>query len=138
MQIYNESDKGDNIFIKKCFRLILKFFNCNFYFLASIEINKQPVVQTTLKFPLMAGGTKMVDSASLPPPPQHNAASIGPGNAYFGGRMTEKRLKEVGRMTKETIEHLHKYKLVLFCLFLFYLNFSLFIFRFSLIREMFV
>jgi len=25
----------------------------------------------------------------------------------FGGRMTDKRLKEVGRMTKEAITHLH-------------------------------
>ena len=29
------------------------------------------------------------------------------GQPMFGGRMTEKRLKEVGRMTKEAITHLH-------------------------------
>lgn len=37
------------------------------------------------------------------------AAAMGRLAPVFGGRMTEKRLKEVGRMTKEAIEHLHKF-----------------------------
>ena len=66
-----------------------------------------------MKFPPMTGGTKMIPGDGLPPPPSVSA-SIGPGNTYFGGRMTETRLKEVGRMTKDAIEHLHKYKNIVF------------------------
>lgn len=64
------------------------------------------------------GGAKMLPSDSRIPPPPSLAASIGPGHNYFGGRMTETRLKEVGRMTKETIQHLHKYKKMLYYCFL--------------------
>ena len=41
----------------------------------------------------------MLPSGTQLPPPSSVAASIGPGQNYFGGRMTETRLKEVGRMT---------------------------------------
>ena len=61
----------------------------------------------------------MLPSGTQLPPPSSVAASIGPGQNYFGGRMTETRLKEVGRMTKETIQHLHKYKEI-FCYCLLY------------------
>ena len=69
-----------------------------------------PTVQSTLKFPSMReGGVKMLPNDGHLPLPPSVTASIGPGHNYFGGRMTETRLKEVGRMTKETIQHLHKY-----------------------------
>ena len=59
-------------------------------------------------------GAKMTKFIEFKDLPSH--AASGPGVLpndrkvpVFGGRMTEKRLKEVGRMTKEAIEHLHKY-----------------------------
>lgn len=64
----------------------------------------------------------MLPSGTQLPPPSSVAASIGPGQNYFGGRMTETRLKEVGRMTKETIQHLHKYKEIFcYCYYLFFI-----------------
>ena len=53
-------------------------------------------------------GTKVLEHP--PPPPIQTSAMTGHGaqKEYFGGRMTSKRLQEVGKMTKEAIEHLHK------------------------------
>lgn len=58
---------------------------------------------------------------SMAPPAPHSVINIGydhPGSLYnlaqnrsaplFGGRMTETRLKEVGRITNGAIEQLHK------------------------------
>lgn len=52
----------------------------------------------------------------IPNKPHDNAtAPIGRLAPVFGGRMTEKRLKEVGKMTKEAIEDLHKSVYVHIC-----------------------
>eukprot|EP00111_Clytia_hemisphaerica_P023657 TCONS_00069728-protein len=58
---------------------------------------------SSLKVQLPSMGAKMLEHP--PPPPM---AGHGAQKEYFGGRMTSKRLQEVGKMTKEAIEHLHK------------------------------
>jgi len=64
--------------------------------------------QTRIEFPKMAptGGT--INLGLNHPNSLYNMAAQQRAAPLFGGRMTETRLKEVGRITKDSIEELHK------------------------------